>query len=107
MRRLSALLSILLPALSCAANGKRIPGYGAQAAETARVEATEGWLRIAARFPLTAPEITSIVARLAVCGVGEATFDDVTMCRLLPPEVRGQVTEPNSPAARPDETRRR
>lgn len=61
------------------ADGKRIPGYGAQDLEAARIDATEGWTRMRLVVPLTTPGVASVAARLALCGVGEADVDDVTV----------------------------
>jgi len=62
--------------------GKRIKGYGAQQLEAPRVEATDGWEQMRLIVPLRSPEIASVAARLAVCGVGEVFIDDVTVRRL-------------------------
>lgn len=63
-------------------DGKRIKGYGAQELEATRVEATDGWERLALVVPLRSAEIASVAARLSVCGVGEACIDDVSVRRL-------------------------
>ena len=63
-------------------DGKSIPGYGAQALEAAQVEATQGWQRVRLVVPLRSSGITAVAARLAICGIGEAYLDDVTVRRL-------------------------
>ena len=62
--------------------GNRIPGYGTQALETVQVQETEGWKRIRSVVPLRSAGTASIAARLAMCGVGEAYLDDVTVRKL-------------------------
>jgi len=64
------------------ADGKAIPGYGAQGSEAVQVEATDGWKRLRLIVSLRSPDIASIAARLALCGVGEAYLDDVTVRQL-------------------------
>ena len=64
------------------AEGKRIRGYGTQSLEAAHVEATQGWKRMRLVVPLRSSGIAAIAARLAICGVGEAYLDDVTVRRL-------------------------
>ena len=68
------------------ADGERIAGYGAQALEECRVEATREWQRVHLVVPLRAEDAASVAVRLAICGVGEATLDDVTVRRLEIPE---------------------
>ncbi len=68
------------------AEGKRIPGYGAQALEATQVDATDGWRRVRLVVPLRSPAIRFIAARVALCGVGEAYVDDVTVRRLGDPQ---------------------
>ena len=64
-------------------DGKRLRGYG-HLLETTRVDATDGWHAMRALIALRAPNIAAVAARLSICGVGEAYFDDVTVRRLLP-----------------------
>ena len=66
--------------------GDRIPGYGAQALEATQVDATDGWKQVRLLVQLRSPQVASIAARLAVCGVGEAYLDDVTVRRLQRPD---------------------
>jgi len=68
--------------------GKRVRGYGAQDLEAVRVEATDGWERLRLIVPLRSAEIASVAARLALCGVGEAHLDDVTVRRLTAPAAK-------------------
>ena len=75
------------------AEGERISGYGTQQLEECRVEATRGWQRLQLIVPLRAPDAATVAARLAVCGVGEACLDDVTVRRLEVPE---RVETPNA-----------
>ena len=66
-------------------DGKPVSGYGYKL-ETARVDATDGWQQLRASVSLRASQINAVAARLALCGVGEAYLDDVTVRRLeLPP----------------------
>ena len=62
--------------------GKRIPGYGAQALEATQVEGTEGWERMRLLVHLASPNAAAVAVRLSLCGVGEAYLDDVTVRRL-------------------------
>lgn len=67
------------------ADGKAIPGYGAQGSEAVQVEATGDWKRLQLVVPLRSPNIASIAARLALCGIGEAYLDAVNVRRLQVP----------------------
>ena len=66
------------------ADGKRVRGYGALDLEEPRVEPTRGWRRMRLLVSLRSDKIAAIAARLAVCGVGEAFLDDVTVRQLMP-----------------------
>lgn len=73
------------------AEGKRISGYGAQALEECRLAATEDWQRMQLVVPIRTETVASVAVRLAVCGVGVAILDDVTVRRLEIPGRTGKV----------------
>ena len=65
------------------ADGKRIHGYGTQSLEAVQVARSDGWQRMRLVVPLRAKDAAAVAARLALCGVGEAYLDDVTVRKLL------------------------
>ena len=65
------------------AKGKNVMGYGHES-EVTQAEATDGWKQVRAIVPLRSPLITTLAARLSLCGVGEAYLDDVVVQRLEP-----------------------
>ena len=66
--------------------GNNIQGYGAQGSEASQVEATDGWRQLRLVVSLRTAGIASVAARLALCGVGEAYVDDVTVRKLDVPK---------------------
>lgn len=63
--------------------GTVIPNIGGQYNEARHVEATADWKRLRIVLPLRATRVASIAARVALCGIGEAFVDDVTVRRLV------------------------
>jgi hypothetical protein len=61
--------------------GKTLQGGGI--IEAKRVQATNGWERMEMVLDI-GKEVHSAKVRLGVCGIGEALFDDVEFCELLP-----------------------
>jgi len=62
--------------------GKIIPKIGGQDREARQVEAAGEWKRLRIVLHLHSPQAAAIAARVALCGIGEAYVDDVTVRRL-------------------------
>jgi hypothetical protein len=62
--------------------GKPIPKLGGQDHEAGQVETTGDWKRLRTVLHLHSPQAAAIAARVALCGIGEAYLDDVSVRRL-------------------------
>ena len=62
--------------------GKTIPKIGGQDHEAVQIEATGDWKRLRTVLYLHSPQAAAIAARVALCGIGDAYVDDVTVRRL-------------------------
>lgn len=66
-------------------SGKPVAGTRLQQLEARRVTATDGWEQMTLVVPIRSATVASVAVRAALCGMGEALVDDVSMQRLVLP----------------------